>query len=530
MKIQRWFAVVLVSSLLACTPAGPGSDQPADAVVIGIQTDVLSWNPFLVEDTTSSEILALIYPSLAVEQPDYSLHPPTFQPALAESWKFSEDGLALTITLRADAVWSDGVPVSSEDLLFSWRVLNSEEFGWIWEDLTASIDSIEALDARTVRYQFKHRHPYQLMNVNDGPIVPAHAWSDVPFGEWMDVDWSERLLSAGPYLLAQRTPNQEVVLERNPQYFRAGAPRVNRLIFRVVPDRTSLINQFLSGGIDLVNGVPPSDVARIQSNPELELHAFSDRSYSHICWNLRHPILADPLVRRAFATAIDRQALIDVVYDGFARPSIGPVLSTMWAFNAQLEPIGFDPAAATAMLAEAGWTDSDGDGVLDRDGAVLAFEILAPAESPVRQDVALMIERDLGRIGVRVTPRPLEWGSFMGAIDAGDFEAFVNRWIEPTKVDLAGIWRTAPEGSSTFNYGGFSNDEVDGLLDRVAAAAEFEDRKQMLDRIQEIIVAEQPYAFLVEHTRLVGLNSRVKGADINDASIFFNIDEWTIEQ
>jgi peptide/nickel transport system substrate-binding protein len=498
--------------------------------VIGIQTDVLSWNPFVVEDTTSSEILALIFPKLAIEQPDYSLHPPTFQPALAKSWEFSDDGLSLTIMLRADAVWSDGVAVSSADLLFSWQVLTSEQFGWIWEDLTASIENVEALDERTVRYQFKYRHPYQLMNVNDAPIVPAHGWGDVPLDEWMNVDWSERLRSAGPYLLAGRTANQEVVFEANPQYFRAGAPRVNRLVFRVVPDKTSLINQLLSGGIDLVNGVPPSDIARIQSNPALELHAFSDRSYSHICWNLRKPLLADPQVRRAFAAAIDRQALIDVVYDGFARPSDGPVLSTMWAFNTQLDPIDFDPAAAAAMLAEAGWTDSDGDGVLDRDGVKLAFEILAPAESTTRQDVALMIERDLGRIGVSVTPRPLEWGSFMGAIDAGDFDAFVNRWIEPTKVDLAGIWQTAPEGISTFNYGGFSSEEVDDLLEQLAATPDFSAQKPLLDRIQEIIVAEQPYTFLVEHTRLVGLNSRIKKTDINDASVFFNIDEWSIEQ
>jgi ABC-type transport system substrate-binding protein len=114
------------------------------------------------------------------------------------------------------------------------------------------------------------------------------------------------------------------------------------------------------------------------------------------------------------------------------------------------------------------------------------------------------------------------------AISEGDFEAFVNRWIEPTQVDLEGIWRSAPPDTPTFNFGRYSSLEVDRLLDEFAAAPDFKTQKPILDRIQEIIVADQPYAFLVENVRLVGLNSRVEGADINDATIYFNVEDWAI--
>jgi ABC-type transport system substrate-binding protein len=139
-----------------------------------------------------------------------------------------------------------------------------------------------------------------------------------------------------------------------------------------------------------------------------------------------------------------------------------------------------------------------------------------------------MIERDLGRIGIQVVPRLIEWGAVQAAISEGDFEAFVNRWIEPTQVDLEGIWHSAPPDTPTFNFGRYSNPEVDRLLDAVAAAPDFATQKPLLDRIQEIIVADQPYTFLVENVRLVGLDSRVRGADINDATIYFNVADWEV--
>jgi peptide/nickel transport system substrate-binding protein len=528
MKLQNRFFVAAALLAAACAPSAP--ERPADTVIIGIQSDIQSWNPFLADDATTEDVLTLIYPTLAVEQVDYRQHPPSFAPSLAESWEFSEDGLSLTFMLRPDAAWSDGVPVSSADLLFSWQAQTSEALGWLWSDITDKIDTVEALDDRTVRYTFTHRYPYQLMDVNDGPIVPAHAWEGIPFEDWEDTDWSEHVVSAGPFVPVAHTPQQEIIFERNPNYFIPQRPRLSRLVFRVVPAKSALFNQLLAGDIDLVDDVPPAEAARVQANPDLELAIFADRSYTHICWNLSNELFADRKVRRALGLAIDREALIDVVYSGFAKPSAGPVLSTMWAFNRDLEPLPFDTAAAAELLAEAGWIDSDNDGTLDRDGRNFEFEFLAPAESDVRQDIALMVERDLGHIGIKVVPRFIEFGAVQAALTKGDFDAFANRWIEPTQVDLEGIWRSAPPDIPTFNFGHYSNSEVDRLLDEVAAAPDFATQKPLLDRIQEIIVADQAYTFLVENVRLVGLDSRVQGADINDATIFFNVEDWYVEQ
>jgi len=530
MKYRSFLAVAVLTFIVACGPAGPGTPPaPKNTVVIGVLSDIQSWNPFLADDLFSEEVLSLVYPSLAIEQVDYQQHPPSFAPSLAESWEWSEDRLALTFHLRQDAVWSDGVSVTSDDLVFSFQTQNAPEVAWAWMGITDSVQRVEALDDHTVRYHFSRDYPYQLMDINDGLIVPAHLWRGIPYQRWQETDWRKLVVSAGPFVPATHTPQQEIVLDRNPKYFVPDRPRLERVIFRVVPSKTSLLTQLLAGGIDFLNFVPPAEADRVRADSRLELVTYPDRSYTHICWNLDRALFTDRRVRRALSMAIDRKTLIDVVFEGFARPSLGPVLSSMWAFNHNLEPPSFDHERARRLLAEAGWTDSDKDGVLDREGTVFEFELMAPSENEVRQDICLMIERDLAAIGVRVVPRFVEWGAMQAAMDDGSFDALVNRWEEPTQVDLGEIWHSSPPGAPTLNFGRYANPEVDRLLEEVSAIADFAAQKALLDRIQELIVADQPYTFLVENTRLSGLNSRVHGADINDATPYFNIEEWWVE-
>lgn len=524
-----------IGAVAACSgPAPPpavadGAPGPGGTVVIGGLGDVLSWNPYLAEDQTTIEILGLVYPSLAVEQADYREHPPSFAPGLATGWERSDDGLELRFSLDPRARWSDGVPVTAEDVVFSFRTQRSPELAWLGSDAKDAILEVAAVDPHTVRFRFDRRYLYQLMDANDGLIIPAHAWSGVPYAQWRELDWEERVLSAGPFRLASHRPQQELVLERNPGYWREGLPYLDRVIWRPMPSRTGLLTQLLTGGIDLVNGLDPADAARVAGDPRLRLVSFPDRGYSQVRWNLRRPFFSDRRVRRALAMAIDRQAIIDVAYLGRARPSIGPVISTMWAFNHSLQPVPFDLAGARRLLAEAGWSDSNGDDSLDRDGVELAFELLTNAENDQRQDICLLIEADLARVGVRVRPRFLEWGTLLALETAGDFDAIVSGWIEPTLIDLGPLWRSAPPGEPTLNSTGYANPEVDRLLDAAAEAATFEEQKPIFDRIQELIVEDQPYTFLAETERLVAINARVRGAVINDASPYFNLEEWHVE-
>lgn len=506
-----------------------GPPAPGGTVVIGEIGDVMTWNPYLADDETTVEILALIYPSLATEQPDYHTHPPSFAPHLATSWEWSQDGLELIFYLDPRAVWSDGVPVTSEDVVYTWRTQTSPELGWPLVSAKDLIAEVTALDAHRVRFRFTRVYPYQLMDANEGLIVPAHAWQKVPYERWREVDWRDRVVSAGPFRKASHQQQQELVLERSSDYWKPDRPRLDRVVWRTVPSRASLLTQLRTGDLDVVNGVGPADAPRVIETPGLELEVFPDRGYSQIRWNLRRGLFADAGTRRALTMAIDREAIIQVVYRGFARVAVGPILSQMWAFNTDLEPLPHDPEAARQLLAESGWSDSNGDGVLERGGVEFAFEILANTENELRQDICLMVEENLRLVGIRATPRFVEWGTLLSLETHGDFDAIVSRWIEPTLIDLDELWHSPPEGGPSLNSGGYSNPEVDRLLAQAAAATSFEDQKPLFDRIQELIVADQPYTFLAETSRLVGVSTRIRGAEFNAATPYFNLEDWYVK-
>ena len=536
---MKRMALVFVFLLIAVSCGSPGEKRGATAtdgppaqggsVVIGVLADAQSWNPYLTEDLDTEQILSLIYPALATEQTDYHLHPPSFEPALARAWSWSEDHLVLTLELDPTARWSDGEPITAHDVVFTWQVQTSPDIGWLYGYSKDFIESMKALTEHTVEVRFTHSYPYQFMDLNDGLIIPAHAWSGIPFDQWADTDWKTQVVAGGPFTLTDHTPQQQITLVRNPEYSDSNLPYLDRVVFRIVPSEQGLTTQILAGEIDFVRSIPPSEISRVRAREGLELVVYDDRSYTHICWNPRNPLLADPAIRYALSTAIDRQTVIDVVYDGFGRIGIGPVLTSFWAFNRDLEALPFEPEKARSILAAAGWADTDDDGFLDKQGQTFSIELLAPAENGLRQDIALLVQEDLKRIGVKAEPRIVEWGTLMAAMSDGDFDAVVNHWEEPTQIDLGGLWHSAPPDEPTFNFGRYANPEVDRLLDEVGELTDFAAQKPILDRIQELIVADQPYTFLLENTRLTVHSSRIKGADINAATPFFNISEWYVE-
>jgi len=505
-------------------------DIPENTLVIGVLSDIQSWNPYLSDTKFTENILALVYPSLMVEDVDYRQHPPSFRPALATSWESSKDGLSLVFHLNPDARWEDGQPVDADDVLYSFHAQRSKEVGWYGSYTKDYILSVEALDSHTVRYVFDHAYPYQLMDANEGLILPAHLWKDIPFASWSSVKWLEKVVAGGAFKPVFHHPRQDIGLEKNTAYTLGKVAEISRVIWRIIPEQSALMTQLLAGELDFVDSVPPDRAKLIEKDPRYRIYSHLDRGYTHICWNLRRPILSDRRVRTALSLAINRQNLIKNVYHGYAEYSRGPILSTMWAFDQSLEKPEFDPVKARSLLKECGWKDSDSDGILEREGEDFEIEILCNAENRMRQDISLLIANDLKAIGVKVIPRSIEWGSFLSRLREGEFDGAINRWVEPTQIDLEDLWHSAAEGEMSSNFGAYSNPEVDRLIDEVAGESDFSKQAPLYHRIQRMIVRDQPYAFLVEGKRLNAISRRISGAVLNDATPYFNLEEWSIKQ
>jgi len=537
-QFLRLGGIVLCAFLAACTPAKEEAPAPAPVssspvrggtAVIGTTADIAGVNDLLSATTviTGDVLYRMLFLHLFEEQPDFNEHPPTFAPRLAESSEWSADRLLLTVRLRSDVVWSDGVPVTAEDVRWTWQAQVNPDVAWDYAFVKEAITDVEIVDSHTVRVHFKNAYFSQMADLNEGVILPKHAWSALPFKEWRTrPEWfQEHLVSDGPFVLTRWTPQQELVLDRNPRYFEKDLPRLDSVVFRVIPDRANQLAQLRVGSLDYVEQLPPPRATEVRSWPNARLLSYWTRQYGFVEWNVARPLFSDPEVRRALTQAIDRQAIVDTLWQGFGKVSDSPILSTLWAHDPALKPWPFAPDEAKRSLAAKGWSDSDGDGVLDKNGERFSFELMTNAGNEIRRDAALMIQEQLRRIGVEVRPVTIETNAMITQLGRHEFDASILSYSIDTSLDISYAFHSnsIKDGS---NYGAYSNPEIDHLLDEFRLQTDPREAMARLVRAQQILHAEQPYTFLWEAQRLDAASARLQDPRPNALSAYFHIREW----
>ncbi len=542
-------ALVLTAATLAATLTGCGGNDgttgetaPAPAAEMKPQrggTAVVSWiaaptgvNELIVPNTAiTTEVIRQLFLHLVSEQPDFEEHPPTMAPQLAESFEWSPDHKVLTFHLRKDVVWSDGVPVTADDVRFTWQAHTHPDVAWNSAYMKEKIRDAEVVDPHTVRFHFTEVYAKQILDVNEGGILPRHAWGKIPFSKWRESsDWFlENLVVDGPFKVASWKPQEEVVLVRNERYYRKDRPYLDKVVIRSVPDASNQINQLFSGESDFVPQIQPGDMQRIADDPRFQLIDYWFRLYVGVIWNLREPMFSDPEVRRALTLAIDRQTIVDTVFPaGTGRVAVSPIVQSVWAFDRTLKPLPYDPAEARRLLESRGWKDTNGDGVLDKDGKPFSFVLLSNAGNQQRIDGGVMIQDQLKKVGIRVEPRVVEFNSMISQATEGTFDAMVFGFAMDTSLDMTSQFGSAAiqEG----NFGAYKSPEFDRLMLEAMAKPDIQEAKPILDRIQQLIHRDQPMTFLWESKRLSGANRRLH--DVKPTVLFslFNLEDWWVEQ
>jgi peptide/nickel transport system substrate-binding protein len=521
----------IVAALLV---AGCGDERTArtpggtlDQLVVATSVDLAGVNELVATNTRfTHEILDLLFLHLLEERPDYAEHPPSFAPALAESWELAADRKSLLFRIRADARWSDGTPIGARDVLFTHRAQVSDQVAWPYAASKSAIEDVVALDERTVLFRLRDANPYLLVDVNDGQILPEHAWGDRPFASWRSSgDWfRERLVTSGPYRVSRWQPGVELALEPSPEQL-ARAPASPGVVFRVVSDPAALVEQLLAGRFDFADGISPQDAARIAERADLRLLSSAGRQYDYIGWNGARPPFGEPAIRRALTLAIDRQGLVDALWSGHARVAAGPIPAETWARDRELSPWPYDPAAARALLASAGFRDTDGDGIVERGGKPFRFELTTNAGNRIRADALVMIQEQLARVGVAATPRTLEIQALTELNLAGEFDATLAGWSVDTTLDLRPYFHST-EVEDGWNFIRFASVEADELLEALRAESDLDAARPLHHRLQRLLHELQPYTFLWEPRRLAVARADLIGAEPNPLSTFASLPRW----
>lgn len=528
----RWIVcLVSLCVLVSCSgekkPAdpvrrGPGTPAYGDALVVGSIGEPSTLIPILASDVPSHEIAGLVYNGLVKYDKDLKL-----VGDLAESWEVSPDGLTITFHLRKGVKWHDGAEFTSRDVLYTYRVTIDPKTPTAYAEDFKQVKTAEA----TGRYTFRvtYERPFAPALASWGMnILPAHLL------EGKDITRSElsrRPVGTGPYRFKEWVAGQKLVLESYHDYFEA-RPFVDRYVYRIIPDNSTMYLELKAGGIDMM-GLSPVQFARQTETPEFRSRfnkfRYPASAYTYLGYNLSNPLFADRRVRQAITHAISKDEIVHGVLLGMGQLAHGPYKPGTWAYNPRVKDFGHDPARAKALLAEAGWRETGPDGILVKDGQPFRFTILTNQGNDQRLKAAQIIQRRLRKVGIDVKIRVMEWASLLtNFIDKRNFDALIMGWTITPDPDLFDVWHSSKTGPKELNFVGYKNPEVDRLIEEGRRTFDQEKRRRCYWRIQEILAEDQPYTFLYVPDALPTVSARFRGIEPAPAGITYDLIKWYV--
>jgi len=520
----------LVLTLVGCQrdavvlPAEGDAAQPAhgDTLIMGSIGDATTLLPILASDASSSDINGLVYSGLV--RYDKTLE---IEGDLAESWEISDDNLTLTFHLRKDVRWHDGAPFTSADVLFTYQLYIDPNTPTAYAERYKQVKEASAPDPYT--FVVSYEQPLATALISWGmQVLPKHLL------EGQDITKSplgSHPIGTGPYRFQEWLRGEKIVLTANPDYYE-GEPYIYRVVYRIIPDPSTMFLELQSGGLDYM-GLTPLQYARQTETPafrrRFNKYRYPASAYTYLGFNLRRPMFQDLRVRHALAHAINKQELIDGVLLGLGQIATGPFKPGTWPYNPDVARYPFDPAKAKALLAEAGWGDSDKDGILDKDGQPFRFTIVTNQGNDQRSKTGEIIQRRLAEIGIDVQLRVIEWASFLKEfINPGNFDATILGWTIPPDPDGYNVWHSSKTKLGELNFVNFQNAEVDEILEKGRRTLNQDERKKLYDRFQEILAEEQPYVFLYVPDALPVVAARIHGIEPAPAGIMHNFIKWYV--
>lgn len=493
-------------------PGTEAAGPPVDGgwLIYNLPAEMENLNPFTSQDAYSARLNEAIFDTLLDRDPA------TLEliPELAESWEIGDDKLTYTFTLREGLRYSDGEPLTVNDVKFSFDTIkdptvNAPQMRNYFQD----VQTCEVLDDRRVKFTCDKPYFKHLSVLGSLEIIPQHIYGTGDFNTHPN---NRNPIGSGPYKLERWTTGQEVVLVRNENYW-GEKPHILRRVYKIITNDEAAFQVLQRGELDLLGMRPEMWVTRT-TDPDFEERFYKLKyytpSYYYIGWNLRRPQFQDKLVRRALTMLLDRQSILDSIYYGFGRVTTGSFFFEEPEYNKEVQPWPFDPAGAQELLSQQGWVDTDGDGVREKDGVPLRFEFLVVNDSVTAEQIATVYQEELKRAGVDMSIRQLEWATFLESVKKHNFDAATLAWSLSPDPDPYQVWHSSQTVVDGSNSVGFENAEADQIMEAARQEFDRDKRIQMYHRFHEILHEEQPYTFLFVPMALVALDKRFKDVSV----------------
>ena len=451
---------------------------------------------------------------------------------LAESWQVSPDQKTITFKLRPNLKWADGKPLTSADVLFTWKLVIDEKTRSPYASDYQLVKKAVAADPLTFSVTYENAYAPALDSWSGLQIMPKHLLENQDIHT---TAFARKPVGSHYYKLDSWAHGENLKLSRSATSV-LGQAKIDKLVTRIIPDSSSQFLELMAGNIDSM-GLDPIKYSRvIPARPELKqklaLYKELGNSYTYMGFNLKHKPFDDARVRKAINYAIDKQEIIDGVYLGLGINIASPYKpGTRWS-NPDLKPYAYDVAKAKALLLEAGFADLDGDGIIERDGKPFSFEIITN-QNKEREKTSVLIQRRLKDVGIDVKIRAIEWASFISRfIKTGDFDVVVLGWGLGLDPDQFNIWHSSQNQPGQFNFIGYNNPAIDKLLEQGRLELNPDKRQKIYHEFSKVLLEDSPIIYLSAGYGLTAIHKRVKGIDnpAPPAGVGWNSYDWYIPE
>ncbi len=498
------------------------ADDYGDAYVSGSLSDATILIPFLADDSASGGICGLVYNGLTKVDKDLKV-----VGDLAKSWEVSDDKLRIIFKLRENVIWQDGVEFTAEDVKFTFETILNPDNAVPYIASFQDIENIRVIDKHTIEFVYKKPYAPALLKLGMG-IIPKHLFKGINI---RDSKYARAPVGTGPYILDVWKTDQHMILNSYKDYF-DGEPYISKYVERIIPDQAVQFLELITGGIDYMSLSPYQYKYRtetIKFNQRFNKYKYLAHQYTYIGYNLKDPMFSDKRVRQALSYAIDKEAIIEGVLMGLGEECSGPFIKNTYAYNDDVKKYPYDPDKARELLAEAGWEDTDADGILDKNGQPFSFKLITNQGNKQREDVATITQRNWQDIGIKVEVQTIAFVTFLKEfVDKRNFQALILGWTMPIDPDCYNVWHSETIKEGGLNFIGYNNPEVDKLIEAARGTYDISERAKCYQKIHALIAEEQPYTFLYFPYALPAVNKRFKGIVPAPAGISYDFINWHV--
>ncbi len=525
-------------------PTVPPTQPPARKVAVFIWTQEFDTLNPLYTNMWFSAITQQIWNCWAWDFDDQNSPHPVLVKELPskDNGGISPDGRVITLKLRDDIVWSDGTPITSEDFVFTYQMVMNPKNTVASTFPYEKLEKVEAPDARTVVMTFKEPFAAWQATLWHG-LLPAHVLRPVfeKEGTIDNAEWNRApTVGCGPFVFKEWESGSFARFVANEKYW-LGRPKIDEIFIRFVPDDASQVAALKAGDGDLGTFIAYSDIPALEEAKVQMVKVFSGYNegwYFYLHPEKGHPALKDVRVRQAIALAFDRFSICKDLLLGLTKPAVTQWTGTPWQ-DPTLEPWPYDPERAKQLLDEAGWKDTNGDGVRDKDGVELVLT-LGTTTRQIRRDVQAVAQQQLAQVGIKLELANAESDIFFGSYGEGgpcatgqydifEYSTVVN-FPDPDTADWLCSEIPSDENPAGVNWQAVCDEELDGLFQLQATQVDPEERMQTFHKISRLIYEKVYWLGVWEDPDIWAVGPRLKNVRLSGATPFFNIVEWDLTQ